>query len=52
MNDVNLVIIIFSYQCYSSMAIDSKFKIKRSDINLPKPKDWVYLTVVGHCLSF
>ena len=25
--------------------------MKRSDINLPKPKDWVYLTVVTLLVS-
>ena len=34
------------------MDIYLTFKMKRSDINLPKPKDWVYLTVVGQCLPF
>ena len=42
MYDVNLVIIIFTYYCYSSMESNLKFRIKRIDINLPNPKDWTY----------
>ena len=34
------------------MEFDFKFKIKRSDINLPKPKNGYNLTVVGQSLPF
>ena len=33
------------------MEFDLTFRRKRSDIKLPKPKDWVYLTVVALLVS-